>query len=458
MKQHTIADSFTFTGKGLHTGLNLTARFLPAKENFGVRICRVDLEGKPCYEALADYVSETSRGTVLERGEWKVSTVEHMLSALYAMGVDNCLVEVDGPEIPILDGSAKYFVEAVQRVGLQEQNAGQKVFVVRHKMEFTNPDTGSKIELLPDDEYSLDVLIGFNSPVLGNQYASLSALSDYVQDIASARTFCFVREIEPLLKLGLVKGGDLQNAVVIYDQIMSQSDFDALADRLGQPHQDANRVGYLCQLNYDNEPARHKLLDLIGDLSLLGYRIQGKVIATRPGHTSNTAFCRQLRKEVTRTEVLPPVYNEAQKPVLDTKDILNLLPHRYPMLFVDKVIEMTDNLIVGVKNFTTNEPFFTGHFPGEPIVPGVLLLEAMAQAGGLLVLHDKPDAGHYSTYFLKIDKAKFRQKVVPGDTLLLRLEITEPIRRGIVTMQGYCFVGERVAAEAELTAQVVKNK
>lgn len=458
MKQHTLADSFAFTGKGLHTGLNLTARFLPAPENTGVRICRVDLADKPCYEALADYVSETSRGTVLEQGDWKVSTVEHMLSALFAMGVDNCLIEVDGPEVPILDGSARYFVEAIQRVGLQEQSAEQKVFVVRHKMEFSNPETGSKIELLPDDEYSLDVLIGFNSPVLGNQYASLTGLSAYAEEVAAARTFCFVREVEPLLKLGLVKGGDLQNAVVIYDKAMSQADFDALADRLGQEHQDATRLGYLCQLNYDNEPARHKLLDLIGDLSLLGCRIQGKVIATRPGHTSNTAFCKQLRKEMKRTEILPPVYKENAKPLLDTKDILNLLPHRYPMLFVDKVMEMTDSTIVGIKNFTTNEPFFTGHFPTEPIVPGVLLLEAMAQVGGLLVLHDKPDAGQYSTYFLKVDKAKFRQKVVPGDTLVLKLEIVEPIRRGIVTMQGYCFVGERIAAEAELTAQVVKNK
>lgn len=457
MKQHTIKESFSFDGKGLHTGCQIHATFLPAPQNTGIRICRVDLPDKPCHEATADYVSATERGTVLERGEWRVSTVEHALSALYAMGVDNCLIEVNAPEIPILDGSAKYYVEAIQRVGLLEQQADQKVFIVRHKLEYKNEETGTKITLLPDDEYSLDVHISFPSEVLHNQYASLDNMADYAENIASARTFCFVREVHALLAHGLIKGGDLQNALVIYDQKLSQAEFDQLALQLGQPTQDASHLGYLSALHYDNEPARHKLLDLIGDLALIGCRIQGKVIATRPGHGANTQFCKQLRKELHRTEILPPIFNENAKPLLDTADIRRLLPHRYPMLFVDKVLQMTDTSIIALKNITTNEPFFQGHFPDEPIVPGVLLLEAMAQVGGILVLHDKPDANNYSTYFVKINNAKFRQKVVPGDTLVFRLEQLEPMRRGIVVMQGYCFVGEKLVAEAELAAQIVKN-
>lgn len=458
MKQHTIKSAFSFDGKGLHTGCQIHVEFKPAPENTGVRICRIDLPGQPCYEATADYVSATERGTVLEKGEWRVSTVEHALSALYAMGVDNCLIEVNAPEIPILDGSARYYVEAINRVGLEEQQAEQKVFIVRHKIEYKNEETGTKITLLPDDDYSIDVHISFPSEVLRNQYASLESMSDYAEEIASARTFCFVREIHTLLSHGLIKGGDLKNALVIYDKKLSQEEFDLLAKQLGQPTQDASKLGYLSALHSDNEPARHKLLDLIGDLSLIGCRIQGKVIATRPGHGANTQFCKQLRKEMRRTEILPPIFNEEDKPILEIADIRKLLPHRYPMLFVDKVLQMTDNTIIAMKNFTTNEPFFQGHFPNEPIVPGVLLLEGMAQVGGILVLHDKPDAGNYSTYFVKINNAKFRQKVLPGDALIFKLIQIEPIRRGIVVMQGYCFVGERLVAEAELTAQIVKNK
>ena len=458
MKQKTLKGSFSLFGKGLHTGLVINATFKPAEENTGIRLCRVDLEDKPCYEAIADYVSGTERGTVLEKGTWKISTVEHALSALYAMGVDNCLIELDGPEMPILDGSAKYYVEAIQKVGIKLQNADRKIFIVREKMEFVNPDSGSKIVLLPDDEYSLDVHIGFNSPVLNNQFASLEHISDYPTEIAAARTFCFVREVQPLLQKGFIKGGDLQNAVVIYDNQMSQEQFDELANLLGQPQQDASRLGYLCTLNYDNEPARHKLLDLIGDLSLLGCRIQGRVIATRPGHSSNTKLCRQLRKEMRRTEIMPPIYKKNHKPLMTTSEIEKILPHRYPMLLIDKILSMTENSIVGMKNFTTNEPFFQGHFPNEPVVPGVLLLEAMAQTGGVLVLHDKQNPTDFSTYFMKIDNAKFRRKVVPGDTVLFKLDVVSPIRRGIVVMQGYCFANDTLIAEAELTAQVLDNK
>ncbi len=456
MKQHTLNDSFSFTGKGLHTGLTITATFKPAPENSGVRLCRVDLPDQPCYEAVADYVSATERGTVLEKGDWKISTVEHALSALYAMGVDNCLIEIDAPEMPILDGSAKYYVEAIKRVGLQEQIAEQKVFVVRHKMEYDN-GRGSRIVILPDDEYSIDVHISFPSPVLTNQFASIENWDEFASQIAPARTFCFVREIHPLLDMGLIKGGDLENAVVIYDKEMPQQDLDNMLVQLGQKaHFDATRLGYLCTLNYDNEPARHKLLDVIGDLSLIGCRIRGKVIATCPGHGVNTTFCRQLRKEMRRTEQLP-VIDWDKKPVLDTQAIMNLLPHRYPMLLVDRVMQITKNTIVGIKNLTHNEMFFQGHFPNEPVMPGVLMLEALAQCGGLLALHDKKADEHYSTYLLKINNAKFRHKVKPGDVLILKLEVLEHNHRGIITMQGYCFVGDQVAAEAELTAQVIKN-
>ncbi len=456
MNQHTINDTFTFTGKGLHTGLTITATFKPAAENTGIRLCRVDLPGQPCYEAIADYVSATERGTVLEKGEWKISTVEHALAALYGMGVDNCLIEVNAPEMPILDGSAKQYAETIKRVGLKEQNAEQRVFVVRHKMEYDN-GRGSKIVILPDNEYSIDVHISFPSPVLTNQFASIENWEEFPAYVAPARTFCFVREIRPLLEMGLIKGGDLQNAVVIYDKEMSQKELDNMLVQLGQTaHFDASHLGYLCTLNYDNEPARHKLLDVIGDLSLIGRRLRGKVIATCPGHGINTTFCRQLRKEMRRIEPLPVVDLEA-KPLLDTRDIMNTLPHRYPMLLVDKILQMTDKMIVGVKNLTHNEMFFQGHFPTEPVMPGVLMLEALAQCGGLLALKGKRADEHYSTYLLKIDNAKFRQKVQPGDTLILKLEVLEHNHRGIITMQGYCFVGDQVAAEAEITAQVVKN-
>ena len=456
MKQHTLKNSFTLAGKGLHTGAMVHARFLPAEENEGIRICRVDLEGKPCFPALADYVSATERGTVLSNGEWKISTVEHALSALSAMGVDNCLIEVDGPEMPILDGSAKYYVEEIQKTGLREQKADAKVFVVRRKMQFEQ--NGCRIVLLPDDYYSLDVHISFHSPVLNNQYASIEDFREYPSEVAPARTFCFVREVRPLLGMGLIKGGDLQNALVIYDEEMEQSDLNTLALGLGQETHDATRLGYLSPLKFDNEPARHKLLDLIGDLSLLGCRIQGKVIAVRPGHTVNTTFCRMLRQEMKKTAQQMPVVLPTDKPLLEREDICCILPHRDPMLLVDKVYQVDAENIVATKVFTTDEPFFKGHFPGEPIVPGVLLVEAMAQAGGILVLHDKEDASLYSTYLMKADHTKFRRKVVPGEMLVMHLKVMEPMRRGVIVMRAEGFVNNQLAVEAELTAQVIKNK
>ena len=457
-KQKTIQQSFSFEGKGLHTGLDIVLTFVPAPENHGIKIKRVDLPEQTIIEALAENVTHTVRGTVLQKGEVQVSTVEHALAALHAFGIDNCLLEVNAPEFPILDGSAKFFVQKIQEAGVQEQAAEKDYFIVRKKIEYTIPETGSKITLLPDDTFSLDVHIGFKSPVLGNQFASLDNLDDFATEIASARTFVFVREIEPLLNMNLIKGGDLKNAMVIYDEVMPQDRMDALTDKLHQDKIDASKPGYLRELNYENEPARHKLLDVIGDLSLIGKPIKGKVIARYPGHRVNTDMAKLIRKEIKKQEVLAPLYDDTVAPLLDINAIKKLLPHRWPFLLVDKVIDIRSNVVVGVKNVTGNETFFQGHFPDEPVMPGVLLVEAMAQTGGILILNGVAEAEKYSTYFLKIDNVKFRQKVIPGDTLIFRLEMPEPMRRGCAIMKGHAFVGGKIVAEAEFMAQIIKNK
>lgn len=460
LKQKTIKESFTLSGKGLHTGLNLTVTFNPAPAGHGYKIQRVDLPEQPVIDTNADNVVETTRGTVVGKGEAKVSTIEHAMAALYAADVDNCLIQVDGPEFPILDGSAIDYYNEVMRVGVADQEAIRDVYVIKHKSEFVDEETGASITILPDENFSIITMLEFDSHYIPNQYATMGSLSEFATEIAPSRTFVFVREVEPLLSAGLIKGGDLNNAIVIYERKITQDKLDKLADALSVPHKDADVLGYLNNkpLVWDNEPARHKLLDIIGDIALIGKRIQGRIIARKPGHKINNKFARQLRKEIRQHEIQAPAYDCNETPVMDVNRIRELLPHRYPFLLVDKIIEIGSNYIVGVKNVSGNEPFFQGHFPKEPVMPGVLQVEAMAQVGGLLVLNSVEDPQNYSTYFMKIDAVKFRQKVVPGDTLVFKLELISPIRRGIATMQGYAFVGEKMVCEAQFMAQIAKNK
>ncbi|NLA62499.1 MAG: bifunctional UDP-3-O-[3-hydroxymyristoyl] N-acetylglucosamine deacetylase/3-hydroxyacyl-ACP dehydratase [Bacteroidales bacterium] len=460
VKQRTLKKNFILNGIGLHTGKCISVNFLPAAENHGIKIKRIDLEEEVIIPALAEFVTGTQRGTVLSKGNVQVSTVEHAMAALYAMGVDNCLIEVDAPEFPILDGSSCDYVNAINEVGTVEQDLYKDFYIVRRKMEVSDPETGAKLTLLPDETFSINSFIEFESQLIHNQSASIENMSDFAKEIAPARTFVFVRDIAELLKAGLIQGGNLQNAVVIYETEMPQKELNELADLLGVPHQNAKELGYLNKeaILFQNEPARHKLLDIIGDMALVGKPIKGRIIATRPGHKINNALARKLRKDIRLNEVQPPVYDVTKEPLMDINDIRKLIPHRYPFLLVDKIIEKTDRYIVGVKNITVNEPFFVGHFPDEPIMPGVLQVEAMAQVGGIFVLSGLDDPESYSTYFLRIDCVKFRQKVVPGDTLILRVELTSEIRRGIATMRGLAFIGEKVVSEAEFTALVEKPK
>jgi UDP-3-O-[3-hydroxymyristoyl] N-acetylglucosamine deacetylase/3-hydroxyacyl-[acyl-carrier-protein] dehydratase len=459
-KQHTLKSSFTLQGKGLHTGLPITITFNPAPDNFGYKIKRVDLENQPVIDAFAENVGNTQRGTVLVKDNVSVSTIEHAMAALYASRVDNCLIEVDAPEFPILDGSSSKYVEGINEVGLEEQSDDRDYFVVRHKMEVVDEETGSKLTLLPDDRFCINSFIEFESKYIPNQSASLEHLNDFAEEIAGSRTFVFVREIQKLREAGLIKGGDLDNAIVIYERQISQQELDSLADLLGVPHKDASELGYLNnrQITYPNEPARHKLLDIVGDMALVGKPIKGRIIATRPGHKINNKLARLIRKEIRQNEVPAPIYDPNKESVFDINRIKELLPHRYPFLMVDKVVEVGQKHIVGVKNITMNEPYFQGHFPQEPVMPGVLQVEAMAQVGGILILSQIEDPATYSTYFLKIDNVKFRNKVVPGDTLLFRLNLMSEIRRGIANMKGYAFIGDKLVSEAEFTAQIVKNK
>lgn len=461
MKQSTIEKSVSLSGVGLHTGKTVTLTFKPAIANHGHRFQRVDLAEQPIIPADVKLVVSTNRGTTLRSGEAQVSTIEHVLSALTGMRLDNILMEIDGPEIPIMDGTSMPFVTALQAAGRHDLDAEREFFIVTEPIAYKDEVTGTELLALPADEFEATVMIDFNSAVLGQQFAALHHLTDYIQEIAPCRTFVFVHELEKLLEMGLIKGGDLDNAIVIADRRMEQEELDLLAKKMGKPSIKVDAEGVLntVRLRFQNEPARHKLLDVIGDLSLIGKPIQGKIVATKPGHTANVEFAKILKKHhlEKRRLIGVPRYDPDKEPIYDTVQITRLLPHRFPFLLVDKVIELSANHVVGIKNVTFNEPFFQGHFPDNPVFPGVLQMEALAQTGGILALHNVAEGEVWDTYFLKIDHAKFKAKVLPGDTLILKMELIEPIRRGIVHMQGTAYVGSKIVSEGELTAQIVRR-
>ncbi len=458
--QKTIKKPVSFSGRGLHTGVEVKLTLAPAPENHGYQFVRTDLNDRPVIRAIAENVVETSRGTTLEENSVRVSTIEHVLAACIGCEIDNVLIELNGPEAPILDGSSKDYSEAIFKVGLTEQKIPRNVFRIEEKIEYRDDEHGIELIAYPDDKFSIDVKIDYNSKVLGFQYANLDDIKDFKKEIAPARTFVFLHELEFLLKNNLIKGGDLDNAIVIIDRKVSQDELDHLAKLFNKPRVKVQPEGILnnVKLNYSNEAARHKLLDLLGDFALVGHPLQGKIIATRPGHYANNQFARLIRSKIKKDKLKKkaPKY-DVNKPMLDINEIRKILPHRYPFLMIDKILHLDSKSVVGVKNVTANEPFFQGHFPQEPVMPGVLQVEAMAQIGGILVLNTVPDPEHYANYFLKIDNVKFKKKVVPGDTLIIKADLLEPMRRGIAHMFGQVFVGDNLVSEGELMAQIVKE-
>ncbi len=459
IKQQTIKAPITFSGKGLHTGVCVTMNVLPAPVNTGIVFKRIDLEGAPEVPALCDYVTDTSRGTTIEHKEARVATIEHILSAMWTLGVDNAIVEIDNCETPIMDGSSREYAAAISEVGVEEQSADRVYYQVTEKKIFTIPEKGVVIIIYPDDEFSVSVHVDYNSKVVGNQYATFGMTDDYASEIAPCRTFCFAHELEPLMKMGLIKGGDLDNAIVVVERELSAEQEAHLKEIFNKPELTI-KGGYLnSELRYSNELARHKLLDLLGDFALLGQRIKGRVWATRPGHEANSKFMSELKSSIRREGAKPRFkYDCRKQPIFDINQIKTLLPHRPPFLLVDRIFHVDDESIAGIKNVTMNEPFFVGHFPDEPVMPGVLMVEAMAQCSGILVLSRVPDPENYSTYFMKIDGVKFKRKVVPGDTLQFEIQFLEPLRRGIASVVGRAFVGGVLACEAYMMAQIVKKK
>ncbi|MFZ4103697.1 MAG: bifunctional UDP-3-O-[3-hydroxymyristoyl] N-acetylglucosamine deacetylase/3-hydroxyacyl-ACP dehydratase [Sediminibacterium sp.] len=459
-KQHTLSQSISISGTGLHTGVLVDMTLQPANPGFGIQFQRVDLPNQPLIKADCDLVTDTSRGTTLQVGDAKVSTVEHILAALVGLGVDNLLIELNGPEIPIMDGSSALFIEAIEKVGVLEQDAAKAWYSIDENIFHYDEDKRVEMVALPALDYQITTLIDFNSPVLGTQHAALKTIKDFKSEIAPCRTFCFLHELETLLDHDLIKGGDINNAIVVVDKPVTKEEMARLAKVFKRDKIEVKSEGYLnnLELRFPNEPARHKLLDVIGDLALIGYPIKARIIANRPGHSSNVEFAKKIKQYIKKNKHVKdvPVYDPSATPVYTLEQIEKTLPHRHPFLLVDKIIELTDTSIVGVKNVTYNEWFFPGHFPGNPVMPGVLQIEALAQTGGILCINAMPK-GNYDTYFLKINNCKFKQMVKPGDTMLLKLELMAPIRRGICEMRGTVYVNGKVATESELVAQVVKR-
>jgi len=462
IKQHTIKSEVSISGKGLHTGQDVTLTFKPAEENYGYRFIRTDLEDKTEIKASVDYVVDTSRGTTLEHKGAKVFTIEHVLAALVGMQIHNVKIEVDAAEMPILDGSSRLYIEVLEKAGRIKQDADIEYYELKENITFSNSEDKVEYIAIPSDKFKVSVMIDYDNEVLGSQHANLNNIADFKTEIANARTFVFLHELKPLLDNNLIKGGDLENAIVYVDKQLEQSEYDNLAKLFNQPTIKVTDKGYLnnLKLNYPNEAARHKLLDVIGDITLLGKPIKAHIIATRPGHKNNTLFAKELKKKLVKElkAKQTPSFSPNDKPLYDINDIMRILPHRPPFLLIDKIMEMSDTHVIGAKSVTMNEPFFVGHFPGNPVMPGVLQIEAMAQTGGILVLNTVPDPENYITLFMKIDKVKFRNKVLPGDTIYFSLKLLSPIRRGLCNMGGVAYVGNRIVMEAEMLAQIVKKK